>query len=804
MARSPMRGRSRIAQFIAGMCSVIVVLVVVAGIPLTLARLGTGLLPHHVPSLADVKDALLHKDVSGTLFIQALVIVGWLAWATFALSIVVELVARIRGRNTLRLPGMRAQQRWAAALIAAIALMFVSPAIASATAVPRSTPVVSATAAPAVIQTVSVTPAAAASIPAASVPAASVPAASVPLTYHVKHGDYLGSIAERFEGDFNDYHSLAQANHIQDPSHIEPGWTIKLPPNAVDHGTLTHATGAAVTSHPVDPTTPPSTTQTPPATTPVSPAPAPTPTAAAPMPTTTAPKPTIAAPTTAAPKPTTAAPTTAAPTPTGAAPTSAAPKPTAHVSTKPASSGAGHVGKVIPRPAHSPAAGVATHQNDASGSHGTVVEMLEASGTLAAVVALSLLAVSRREQLQRRFVKHVAAPPSGGDLPRLMTPTQQRDVIRVDSALRSLATLVDGWPIERIPQIAGVWMDHHAVTLMLADDCGKAPKPFIDDANGWSLASDAVLEAQPAQLAPLPTLVTVGGRANQHLLLDLEYLRLVGIGGEPAEAMNLLRFIAVELTHNVWSDDVRVVLSGFGDQAAALAAIDMERVRVQPSIDEAIVRFRRRLARAVANWDAPPGPPEVLLIAEPPDEVCDDIVALERDLMRAPGVGMAVVVGATPASFAADHYQVRVSKDGLITVGFLGDAVMPAASLPTMLLPEVASLIDSARAAGDTSPLDLARAASRAAVRNAAEVNGTSSSSKSSGWGNGGSASGGSAGGSGSSGGGTAGRTATGRAAAQMRRTGTMAGQHRRPPGQKPEARDALVDLMKARHARTA
>ena len=431
--------------------------------------------------------------------------------------------------------------------------------------------------------------------------------------------------------------------------------------------------------------------------------------------------------------------------------------------------------------------------------------MLEASGTLAAVVALSLLAVSRREQLQRRFVKHVAAPPSGGDLPRLMTPTQQRDVIRVDSSLRSLATLVDGWPIERIPQIAGVWMDHHAVTLMLADDCGKAPKPFIDDANGWSLASDAVLEAQPAQLAPLPTLVTVGGRANQHLLLDLEYLRLVGIGGEPAEAMNLLRFIAVELTHNVWSDDVRVVLAGFGDQAAALAAIDMERVRVQPSIAEAVVRFRRRLARAVANWDAPPGPPEVLLIAEPPDEVCDDIVALERDLMRAPGVGMAVVVGATPDSFAADHYQVRVSKEGLITVGFLGDAVMPAASLPTLLLPEVAALIDSARAAGDTSPLDLARAASRAAVRNAAEVNGTrGSSSKSSGWGNGGSASGGSTGGSGSSGGGTAGWPATGRAAAQMRRTGTMAGQHRRPPGQKPEARDALVDLMKARHARTA
>jgi hypothetical protein len=180
-------------------------------------------------------------------------------------------------------------------------------------------------------------------------------------------------------------------------------------------------------------------------------------------------------------------------------------------------------------------------------------------------------------------------------------------------------------------------------------------------------------------------------------------------------------------------------------------------MRVQPSIPEAIERFRARVARAVAAWDGPAEAPEVLLIANPTDFMVEDLVALERDLMRAPGLGLAVVVAPTPAGFLADRYQVEVDGDGQLHVGFLGDAIMPAASLPALLVPEVGRLIDAARAAGDTSPLDLARAASRAVAQGG-----------------------------------------------RLRRTVAMAGQHRRPPGQPPETREGLVDLMKARHVRSA
>jgi LysM repeat protein len=778
MTRSPMRGRSRVTQFLAGLVSAVVLIALVAGIPIVLLRLGTGLMPHHVPSWAEIRDGLLHKDVSGSLFIQALLVIGWAAWGSFALSVLVELVARFRGRSTVRLPGMRAQQRWAAALIAAITLMFVSPALANAAslvkrpvaAVAAAVPAASNQSAPhqsgsnqsgsnrptsnrsaANVVTSTITRNDTGSNAAggnagsrsgtANADSTNRPAdASRTLTYHVQRGDYLGAIAERFGGTFDQYHALATANHITDPSHIEAGWTIRLPANAVDLGPRLHAGGKVTgTGRATVPptTTPPVGSQTP------------------------APHASGHAPTPATHSPTNPAPTTATRTP---APQGTEPRTTTR---------AGAHASPAPVPSRTAAAVAASGDHGDSSHAGTIaVEMLEASGTLAGVIMLAMLAVSRREQLQRRTVRQ---PPqtgvAGGSMPRLMAPTQQRDMIRIDSSLRSLAAMVDGWPIERIPQIAGVWMDQGSVTLMLADDCGAAPEPFVDDPNGWMLRPDGMLTPHTDQLAPLPTLVTVGGRTGQHLLLDIEYLRFLGIGGDRTEAMNLLRFVAAELTHNVWSDDVRVVMAGFGDEATGLAAIDPDRVRIQPSVAEAVVRFRRRVARAVANWDAPPGPPEILLIAHPMPEDADELVALERDLMRAPGVGMAVVIGGTPDGFEASRYQVQVGTDGLLRVGFLGDAVMPAASLPDVLVPEVASLIQGSRNGGDPSPLDLARAASQVLLRLARSQDQTA---------------------------------APGDRASVLRRTATLAGQHRRPPGQKPEPREALVDLMKPRHVRSA
>ena len=59
-------------------------------------------------------------------------------------------------------------------------------------------------------------------------------------------GDYLGVIAERFEGDFGAYKQIAHDNHIKNPDVIRPGWTLTLPADAVDLGSMPHASGAVM------------------------------------------------------------------------------------------------------------------------------------------------------------------------------------------------------------------------------------------------------------------------------------------------------------------------------------------------------------------------------------------------------------------------------------------------------------------------------------------------------------------------------------------------------------------------------
>src|SRR5215831_16680705 len=130
-----MQTRSRLGQFTVGVLAGLVLLAAVAGIPLVLAKVGGNPLPHHVPSLGAIRDALVKRDETGTLFVRALDVLGWLAWACFTLSVVVSVVARVLGRRALRLPGLGAPQRLAAGLVAAVALTLGSPVMATAASV---------------------------------------------------------------------------------------------------------------------------------------------------------------------------------------------------------------------------------------------------------------------------------------------------------------------------------------------------------------------------------------------------------------------------------------------------------------------------------------------------------------------------------------------------------------------------------------------------------------------------------------------------------------------------------------------
>ena len=679
MPRSTTVSRSPGSRMVTGGLAAAALLAVIVGVPVALALLGGDPLPHHLPSGAGIRESLLHKDVTGTLFIRVIVVIGWLAWATFALSIVVELVARLRGRRAMRLPGLGGPQRFAAGLIAAVAMAISAPA--SALAAPHAS--VAAVATPSPHGGAPAAGHAMARTGMGTSAATDVVQPPKRLVYQVRKGDYLGRIAERFGAPFSEATQIARVNHIKDPNLIDVGWRITLPVDAVDTGPHRHATGhivAGTGTHSVGDGEP------------------------------TAHAPVQPAPTTQPPAAPAATPSPGASVSPGSAPEAAQPgalAATAHEHPRedlprPISSGA--------TPTNPPSGGTAPDPITADSPGVDLVgEMLAASGTLAAVVSLAVVVMRRRDEASQRLGRTSVPPVAGGGALRLMAPTMVDDVMRLDAALRALPELVAGWPLDEIPQVAGVWLDHGAVTLLLADQARTAPEPFEDDANGWRLAADTRVARRTDRVAPLPLLCVVGGRERQHAFLDLEYLRVLGIGGDPAAARNLLRFIVAELCRNVWAENVRVTLAGFGPEAAALSALDPARIRVEPSVATAVAACHARLADAVANLHDVRAP-DVLVVASPAMSDHAALAALEKDLMATPGVGMAVVVAPTPEGLPVGRYQMNVGGAGDLHIGFLGDALMPAACLPSVLVDDVVRLFAEARDAGDVTLVDVTRA----------------------------------------------------------------------------------------------
>ncbi|MFG2106027.1 LysM peptidoglycan-binding domain-containing protein [Micromonospora chersina] len=238
----------RTGQVLTGLGALVVLCAVLAGGPIALLAFAGNPLPDHLPTLAEVGTALTSRD-DGQLFLRALAVVGWFGWATFAFSVLVELLAGALRRPAPRLPGMRRQQRAAAALVGSVALILAaSPAAASAATLAAPQPVAAAPAA--------VAPqAGAAQAGHAAPPARAASVTTSPAVYRVAKGDYLGEVADRYLDDFDRYREVARLNRLADPDRIRPGQLLRLPEGAVDAGARRHATGRLVVT-PASPSRP--------------------------------------------------------------------------------------------------------------------------------------------------------------------------------------------------------------------------------------------------------------------------------------------------------------------------------------------------------------------------------------------------------------------------------------------------------------------------------------------------------------------------------------------------------------------
>ena len=241
--RSPVR---RAGQVLTGLGALVVLVGVLAGGPVALLAFAGNPLPDHLPTFAEIGTTLTSRD-DGQLFLRALAVVGWFGWATFAFSVLVELLAAAVRRPAPKLPGMHRQQKAAAALVGSVALILAaSPAAASAAALTAPHPAV---AAPALAAPPAASPATTATNGAP--PATRVAAeTSDPTVYRVAKGDYLGEVADRYLDDFDRYKELARMNRLADPDRIRPGQLITLPDGATDSGARRHAAGQIVVTKP--------------------------------------------------------------------------------------------------------------------------------------------------------------------------------------------------------------------------------------------------------------------------------------------------------------------------------------------------------------------------------------------------------------------------------------------------------------------------------------------------------------------------------------------------------------------------
>ncbi|MEV0155389.1 LysM peptidoglycan-binding domain-containing protein [Micromonospora sp. NPDC050686] len=268
MAASRGSAVRRVGQVLTGFGALVVLCAVLVGAPVALLALAGNPLPDHVPTLAEIGTTLTSRD-DGQLFLRALAVLGWFGWATFAFSVLVELVAQVLRRPAPKLPGMRRQQRAAAALVGSVALILAAaPAAASAATVAAAPHPAMASAGPAVASAHSALAAAGPGVatsgpgvaaggpmgrsfagPAAAglPPRAGAPdgPATTPV-YRVARGDYLGEVAERYLDDFERYREVAALNQLPDADRIQPGQLIRLPARADDGGVRRHATGHVI------------------------------------------------------------------------------------------------------------------------------------------------------------------------------------------------------------------------------------------------------------------------------------------------------------------------------------------------------------------------------------------------------------------------------------------------------------------------------------------------------------------------------------------------------------------------------
>lgn len=598
----------------------------VIGVPIVLLSIDA------TPHLEAFSWSRLTAPDDGTLLLEVLTIVCWIAWAIFACQLIVSVVARIRGLRSPRLPGLSKPQLAADRLVAAAALLFI--AAPSAIALVPEPPAAAAVSATPLIDAETAAEAGTAVAPVR--PAVGEPAAHAKVErYTVKRGDSLWRIAEARLGDGARYVELVALNHAVlngRPDFLLPGTVLHVPkvdapssdtyvvqpgdtlseiaqetlgeadsyPSIVEASHLTiQADGDQLTDPdhirpgweltipqqvspsertvPRDVGRPPSQDQEP--STPTDPEPLP-PTA-----------------------------TVTASPPTESATSESMEDPD---------------GTVVP---------------------GWLLPGLAGAGSIFGGALWLVLRAQRRTQLRHRLPGRIFPAPPTDLLPAEKTAHATASVIApridvLDAALRGLAP--------PLPRIVSVTMSGTEISVSLAA-ATDLPLPWAGSGTEWRIAMDEVPERPEDSFPPYPLLVSVGQDTDGgFVFLNLEELRTVALTGNDDRKTAFARHLAAELAVNPWSIVTTVDLLGFG---ADLASFNLGRVRTHQEGD---TDFIAQLTRILSNITEPSDPDDfhavILATAIHPRAPLDELTAAIRGMPGRSSTAVVDLDGKSPVS----------------------------------------------------------------------------------------------------------------------------------------------------------
>lgn len=212
----------------------------------------------------------------------------------------------------------------------------------------------------------------------------------------------------------------------------------------------------------------------------------------------------------------------------------------------------------------------------------TALRALLASAVCLSVGSLGLLAANRRRQFRsRRIGRTIASTPEEfTEVEQALVESgasAQADVEFLDRALRHVSASCKATD-SPLPQLGAAVLGEEDLTLLFTQSAaGEVPEGWTatEDARAWILPRETLLEEDlETQPAPYPALVSVGlDESGRTWMLDLETLGTFGVGGEPQQVADLIRFMVAELAVNSWAEGCEVLLA---DQFAA------ETIRLNP------------------------------------------------------------------------------------------------------------------------------------------------------------------------------------------------------------------------------